>query len=68
MTRWRLRCVECGREWVLPVSFRLDKMGKLYHFCPYCKRNTFHVVIERVEEAVVGTNGGPGGSGREAPQ
>ncbi len=68
MTRWKLRCVECGREWILPVSFRLDKMGKLYHFCPYCKKNTFHVVIERVEEAVEGTSGAPGGSGRESPQ
>lgn len=68
MTRWKLRCVECGREWILPVSFRLDKMGKLYHFCPHCKRNTFHIVIERVEEEVGGTSGALAGSGRESPQ
>lgn len=68
MTRWRLRCVECGREWVLPVSFRLDKMARVYHFCPYCKRNTFHIVIGRVEEEVEGTNGGQGGSERGPPR
>ena len=57
MTRWVLRCVECGKTWVLAVSFRLDKMGKLYHYCPHCKRNTFHVVIERVEEGEASTRG-----------
>ncbi len=57
MTRWRLKCTECGREWVLAVSFRLDKMGRVYHYCPYCKRNTFHIVIGRVEE-----EGGEAGS------
>lgn len=63
MTRWRLKCVECGREWVLPVSFRLDKMGRVYHYCPYCKRNTFHIVIGRVEEEEVETSGVRGGPG-----
>jgi len=50
VTKWRLRCTECGREWVLAASFPLDKMGKIYHYCPYCKKNTFHVVIDRIEE------------------
>ena len=49
MTSWKLRCVECGSEWVLPVSFALDKMGKIYHYCRKCRRNTFHEVIERIE-------------------
>ncbi len=49
MTKWRLRCTECGREWVLAVSFDLASMGKIYHYCPYCKRNTFHIVLGTVD-------------------
>ncbi len=51
MTKWRLRCTECGREWVLPVSFDLASMGRIYHYCPYCKRNTFHVVLGLAEDS-----------------
>jgi len=50
VTKWRLKCTECGREWILPVSFRLDEMGKIYHYCPYCKKNTFHIVLGKVED------------------
>jgi len=50
VTRWKLKCTECGREWVLPVSYDLASMGKIYHYCPYCKKNTFHIVLERIEE------------------
>ena len=50
MTTWRLRCTECGREWTLKVSYDLASLGKIYHYCPYCKRNTFHIVLERVED------------------
>lgn len=50
MTRWRLKCTECGREWILPVSFRLDRMGKIYHYCKYCKKNTFHIVLGKVPD------------------
>lgn len=50
MTKWKLRCTECGNVWVLDVSFPLDKMGKIYHYCPFCKKNTFHEVIGRVDE------------------
>ena len=46
MTRWKLRCVECGRTWELAVSFDLESMGRLYHYCRYCRRNTFHLVVE----------------------
>jgi ribosomal protein L44E len=47
-----LRCTRCGKTWVLEVSFDLTKLsgGKLYHYCPYCKRNTFHEVIKRLED------------------
>ncbi len=52
MTKWILRCNECGSEWVLEVSFDLTKLSKgmLYHFCPYCRKNTFHTIVRRVEE------------------
>ncbi|MEB3757926.1 MAG: hypothetical protein GSR82_03875 [Desulfurococcales archaeon] len=49
MTSWILRCTECGREWKLDVSFNLHEMGKIYHYCPYCKKNTFHVVVKRID-------------------
>ncbi|MEB3807185.1 MAG: hypothetical protein GSR73_06695, partial [Desulfurococcales archaeon] len=55
MTRWKLACTECGRTWELPVSFRLDKMGRIYHFCPYCKRNTFHIVLGKVPNGTADT-------------
>lgn len=58
MTRWRLKCTECGREWILPVSFRLDEIGKLYHYCKYCKKNTFHVVLGEVVDETADTVGG----------
>ncbi len=50
MTRWRLKCMECGTEWVLPVSFRLDTIGRIYHYCRTCKKSTFHTVLGMVEE------------------
>lgn len=46
-TVWLLRCTQCGRDWILPVSFNLEEMGRLYHFCPYCRENTFHIVVQR---------------------
>jgi hypothetical protein len=51
LTYWILRCRECGREWKLYVSFPLDKeFKKFYHYCPYCKKNTFHDIVKYVEE------------------
>ncbi|KSW11894.1 hypothetical protein CF15_03595 [Pyrodictium occultum] len=52
MTKWLLRCTTCGNTWELEVSFDLTKLssGKLYHYCRYCKRNTFHEILERVDE------------------
>lgn len=41
---WALVCGRCGREWVLEVSFNLQGVRRLYHFCPYCRTNTFHEV------------------------
>jgi len=45
MAKWRLRCMECGSEWTLEVSFNLKEMGKIYHYCRKCGKNTFHEVI-----------------------
>ncbi len=52
MTKWLLRCTRCGRTWVLEVSFDLASMGRIYHYCPYCRMNTFHVVVARLGESV----------------
>ncbi|MCE4612189.1 MAG: hypothetical protein F7B17_09490 [Desulfurococcales archaeon] len=60
MTGWKLRCIECGRTWVLRVSFYIEDMPRLYHYCPHCRRNTFHVIEGRVE----GEGEGAGGKGR----
>jgi ribosomal protein L44E len=45
MAKWRLRCTECGTEWILEVSFNLKEFGKLYHYCRTCGKNTFHEVL-----------------------
>ncbi|WP_169696939.1 MULTISPECIES: hypothetical protein [Staphylothermus] len=51
MTYWILRCKTCGNKWKLLVSYPLKKEFKeLYHYCPYCKRNTYHEIIEYIEE------------------
>jgi len=47
---WLLRCTVCGSIWVLEVSFDIRDTKKLYHYCPKCKRNTFHEVLARVDE------------------
>ncbi len=57
MTRWKLKCTECGKEWILPVSYDLKSMGRIYHYCPYCKKNTFHIVLERIEDEPSGGSG-----------
>ena len=51
---WVLRCRSCGRVWVLEVSFDIGGMKQLYHYCPYCKRNTFHDILGRVGEVEAG--------------
>jgi len=71
VTKWKLRCMECGTVWVLKVSFDLREMGRIYHYCRTCKRNTFHEVLGLVEEESGGPepvdeSGGPGGV-EEAP-
>ncbi len=50
MTYWILRCRSCRKEWKLNVSYPLKKeFTKLYHYCPFCRKNTFHDIIEYVE-------------------
>lgn len=51
MPYWILRCRKCGREWRFNVSYNLKKeFTRLYHYCPYCRENTFHDIIEYVED------------------
>ena len=45
LTSWKLRCVECGNEWVLKVSYDISDFEKLYHYCKTCKKNTFHEIV-----------------------
>ena len=45
MTKWYLRCRTCKNTWALKVSYSLKDMTKLYHYCPYCKKNTFHDIL-----------------------
>ncbi|MEM0379751.1 MAG: hypothetical protein QXW87_00215 [Desulfurococcaceae archaeon] len=51
MTYWILKCSSCNNEWRLYVSFPLDReFSKIYHYCPFCRRNTFHNIVKYVEE------------------
>jgi len=47
---WVLKCKRCGNIWVLEVSYKINKFKDIYHYCKYCKRNTFHEVLGRVDE------------------
>jgi len=46
---WIVRCRECGRVWLLEVSFDISDLDKLYHYCSYCRKNTFHDILGRAE-------------------
>ncbi|MEM2551389.1 MAG: hypothetical protein QW168_04410 [Sulfolobales archaeon] len=48
MGGWILRCRSCGASRVLKVSYHLGDFKQLYHWCPNCKRNTLHDIIERI--------------------
>ncbi|MEM1627953.1 MAG: hypothetical protein QXP02_00075 [Desulfurococcaceae archaeon] len=55
MGYWKLRCKNCNNEWKLLVSFPLKREFKrLYHYCVYCGKNTFHEIIEFVENGTQG--------------
>ncbi|MEM0282893.1 MAG: hypothetical protein QXE32_01075 [Sulfolobales archaeon] len=47
---WKLRCRNCGTEWILRVSYKIDDYRTLYHYCRVCGKNTFHDIIGRIEE------------------
>uniref|UniRef100_A0A7C2Z9J9 Uncharacterized protein n=1 Tax=Ignisphaera aggregans TaxID=334771 RepID=A0A7C2Z9J9_9CREN len=46
---WLMRCTVCGSMWILEVSFDIRDTKRIYHYCPKCKRNTFHEVVAHVE-------------------
>ncbi|MEM0366488.1 MAG: hypothetical protein QXO93_06975 [Acidilobaceae archaeon] len=50
MTKWSLRCEECSREWSLDVSFDLSDFKKLYYYCRKCRKNTYHIILGKVED------------------
>ncbi|MDW7970037.1 MAG: hypothetical protein RMH77_06530 [Sulfolobales archaeon] len=54
LTKYELRCEECGTSWELKVSYSLSEFQKLYHYCKVCRKNTFHNVL-RTESAEVHT-------------
>jgi len=47
MTKWVLRCKECGTLWELHVSYNLSEFSQFYHYCNICGRNTFHEVLSK---------------------
>ncbi|MGC9009005.1 MAG: hypothetical protein ACP5I7_00100 [Sulfolobales archaeon] len=49
MRGYRLRCRECGTEWILKVSYRINDFRNLYHYCRVCRKNTFHDIIEKIK-------------------
>jgi len=52
MSRYLLRCRECGTVWELRVSYSLKDFQQLYHYCSVCGKNTFHDLV-RNESAEV---------------
>lgn len=50
MSKWVLKCEECGLDWILEVSFDLSGLGKIYHYCRGCRKNTFHKVVDRRQD------------------
>ncbi|GEM_PF-360328 len=51
MTRWLLRCTQCGLDMYLDVGFDLTAFGNiLYLYCPRCKRNTEHKVLGYIDD------------------
>ncbi|MCS7107371.1 MAG: hypothetical protein NZ902_04635 [Acidilobaceae archaeon] len=49
MTKWRLKCEECSREWELEVSFDLSEFSRLYHYCRFCRKNTYHAILAKID-------------------
>ncbi len=45
MARWVLKCLECGEEWLLEVSYDISEMDRIYHYCSKCGKNTFHKIL-----------------------
>ncbi len=45
MSKYSLRCEECGTLWKLTVSYNLNEFRRLYHYCSTCRKNTFHEVL-----------------------
>ncbi len=43
-----VKCRECGNERVLKVSYYLGDFKHLYHWCPICKKNTYHEILARI--------------------
>jgi len=42
---WKLRCNECGTEWLVNISFDISKQKSFYIYCKVCKRNTFNTIL-----------------------
>jgi len=45
LSKYVLRCEECGTLWRPKVSYSLSDFQKLYHYCNVCKKNTFHEIL-----------------------
>ncbi|UXD21591.1 hypothetical protein IPA_05700 [Ignicoccus pacificus DSM 13166] len=49
MTSWYLKCERCGQMWLFLGSYDLESIGRIYHYCRVCGRNTFHTVVKKAE-------------------
>ncbi|MCX8185040.1 MAG: hypothetical protein RMI56_01915 [Sulfolobales archaeon] len=49
MGGWIVRCGSCRKERVIKVSYYLGDFKQLYHWCPFCRRNTHHEIVERID-------------------
>ncbi len=45
---WVVRCSVCGIERLLKLSYHIGDFKQLYHWCPVCRRNTYHDIVSRV--------------------
>ncbi|WP_291765870.1 hypothetical protein [Caldivirga sp. UBA161] len=46
MTRWVIKCTQCGMERELDVGFDLSGLRyNVYLYCPRCRMNTMHRVL-----------------------
>ncbi len=44
---WIVKCENCGNIRKVYVSYNIKNLTKIYIYCPKCRKNTFHIIIEK---------------------